>query len=134
MTKTSAFCIDDNAAQVGINGTKLILTGLILGVVLMLLPHDATAGQAPVPLGTVTTFGVLASSTVTSTGDTTVNGDLGVSPGTAVTGTMRVTGVIHAGDPTAAQAQGDLTTAYNDAAGRTVGAIAVAGNLGGLTL
>jgi len=42
--------------------------------------------------------------------------------------------MIHAGDPTAAQAQGDLTTAYNDAAGRTVGAIAVAGNRGGLTL
>jgi len=47
---------------------------------------------------------------------------------------MRVTGMIHAGDPTAAQAQGDLTSAYNDAAGRIVGAIAVAGNLGGLTL
>jgi len=45
-----------------------------------------------------------------------------------------VTGLIHAGDPTAGQAQGDLTTAYNDAAGRTVGAITVAGNLGGLTL
>ena len=45
-----------------------------------------------------------------------------------------MSGAIHAGDPTAAQAQGDLTTAYNDAAGRTVGAIAVAGNLGGLTL
>ena len=134
MTKTSAFCIGDNAAQVGMNGTKRILTGLILAVVLMLLPRDATAAQAPVPLGSATTFGVLASSTVTSTGDTTVNGDLGVSPGTAVTGTMRVSGAIHAGDPTAAQAQGDLTTAYNDAAGRTVGAITVAGNLGGLTL
>jgi hypothetical protein len=38
------------------------------------------------------------------------------------------------GDPAAAQAQLDLTTAYNDAAGRTVGAITVAGNLGGQTL
>src|ERR1051325_4896527 len=134
MTKTPAACIDDNAAQVGKNRTKPILTGLILAVVLMLLPHDATAAQAPVPLGSASTFGVLASSTVTSTGDTTVNGDLGVSPGTAVTGSMRVTGMIHAGDPAAGQAQGDLTTAYNDAAGRTVGAITVAGNLGGLTL
>src|SRR5213078_516102 len=41
---------------------------------------------------------------------------------------------IHAADAAAAQAQADLTTAYNDAAGRTVGAIAVAGNLGGQTL
>src|SRR5207249_106767 len=45
-----------------------------------------------------------------------------------------VNGTIHAGDPAAAQAQLALTTAYNDAAGRTVGAITVAGNLGGQTL
>jgi type VI secretion system secreted protein VgrG len=38
------------------------------------------------------------------------------------------------GDPAAAQAQLDLTAAYNDAAGRTLGAVAVAGNLGGQTL
>src|SRR5438067_3512227 len=59
-----------------------------------------------------------------------------LSAGTAVTvfppGT--VNGTIHAGDPAAAQAQLALTTAYNNAAGRTVGAILVAGNLGGLTL
>src|ERR1043165_3704676 len=107
---------------------------IVLAVVVMFLRQDATAGQAPVPLGAATTFGVLAGSTVTSTGDTTVNGDLGVSPGTAVTGTLRVTGMFHAGDPAAAQAQSDLTIAYNDAAGRTVGAITLAGDLGGLTL
>ena len=96
----------------------------------------SAAGQAPVVLGSATTFEVLAGSTVTSTGATTVNGDLGVSPGTAVTGFPPglVNGTIHAGDAAAAQAQVDLTTAYNDAAGRTVGAITVAGNLGGQTL
>ncbi|HXJ72465.1 MAG TPA: ice-binding family protein, partial [Candidatus Dormibacteraeota bacterium] len=95
-----------------------------------------TAGQAPVPLGSADTFAVLAGSTVTSTGGTTVNGDLGLSPGTAVTGFPPgvVNGAIHAGDAIAAQAQLDLTSAYNDAAGRTVGAITVAGNLGGQTL
>ena len=95
-----------------------------------------TAGQAPVPLGSADTFAVLAGSTVTSTGGTTVNGDLGLSPGTAVTGFPPgvVNGAIHAGDAVAAQAQLDLTSAYNDAAGRTVGAITVAGNLGGQTL
>jgi len=45
-----------------------------------------------------------------------------------------VTGATHAGDATAAQAQIDLTTAFNDAAGRSVGAVPVAGNLGGQTL
>jgi hypothetical protein len=45
-----------------------------------------------------------------------------------------VSGTLHLGDPAAAQAQSDLTVAYNDAAGRTVGPVSVAGNLGGQTL
>ena len=67
---------------------------------------------------------------------TSVTGDLGVSPGTAVTGFPPgiLTGTLHAGDPTAAQAQLALTAAYNDAAGRSVGVIGLAGNLGGRTL
>src|ERR1051325_2492943 len=112
------------------------LWGLIIGLAVgvMLPPHDATAGQAPVPLGTDANFGVLAGSTVTSTGATTVNGDVGGSPGTTLTGAPTVNGTTHLGEPAAAQAQLDLTTAYNDAAGRTVGAITIAGNLGGRTL
>jgi hypothetical protein len=101
-----------------------------------------SVGQASVALGAATTFAVLAGSTVTSTGGTTVNGDLGVSPGTAVTGFFTVDGgpgivngtIYNVTPGPAATAQGDLTTAYNDAAGRTVGAITVAGNLGGQTL
>jgi methionine-rich copper-binding protein CopC len=93
-----------------------------------------TGGQAPVVLGSATTFAVLAGSTVTSTGGTTVNGDLGISPGATLTGAPTVNGTTHLADAVAAQAQLDLTTAYNDAAGRTVGAITVAGNLGGQTL
>jgi hypothetical protein len=65
-----------------------------------------------------------------------VTGDLGVSPGTAVTGFPpgTIVGAQHAGDPTAAQGVADLTTAYNDAAGRTLCAVTVAGNIGGQTL
>src|SRR5207245_4558010 len=60
----------------------------------------------------------------------------GLSPGTAGTGLPpgTVNGTTHAGDPAAAQAQLALTTVYNNAAARTVGAILVAGNLGGRTL
>jgi hypothetical protein len=96
----------------------------------------SACGQAPVVLGAADNFVVLAGSTVTSTGPTSVTGDLGVSPGTAVTGFPPGTlvGAQHAGDPTAAQGVADLTTAYNDAAGRTLCAITVAGNLGGQTL
>jgi hypothetical protein len=110
--------------------------GLIIGlaVAVMVPRQDARAGQAPVALGSAATFGVLAGTTVTSTGATTVNGDLGVSPGTTMTGSPTVTGALHLGDPAAAQAQLDLTTAYNDAAGRTLGAVSVAGELGGQTL
>jgi hypothetical protein len=92
--------------------------------------------QAPVVLGAATSFVVLAGSTVTSTGPTALTGDLGVSPGTAVTGfgPGTIVGVQHVGDPTAAQAEADLTTAYNDAAGRTLCPVSVAGNLGGQTL
>lgn len=81
-------------------------------------------------------FAVLAGATVTSTGATTVTGDLGVSPGSSVTGFPPgiLVGALHAGDATSAIAMGDLTTAYNDAAGRTLCAITVAGDLGGRTL
>src|SRR5439155_625454 len=82
--------------------------------------------------GGATTFGDLAASSVANTRGTTVNGDLGLSPGTAVTGFPpgTVNGTIYAADAAAALAQQALTTAYNDAAGRT-GAITLAGNLGG---
>lgn len=94
------------------------------------------AGQLPVPLGAAASFAILAGSTVTNIGPTTINGDLGVSAGSAVTGFPpgTVVGTQHVTDPTAAQAQLDLTTAYNDAAGRTLGPVSVAGNIGGLTL
>ncbi|MBC7639361.1 MAG: DUF3494 domain-containing protein [Rhodoferax sp.] len=80
----------------------------------------AAAAQAPVALGTTGSFAVLAGSSVSNTGPSVINGDLGVSPGTAVTGFPPglVNGVTHSADAVAAQAQADLVTAYNDAAGR----------------
>ena len=96
----------------------------------------ATDDQASLALGGAGVFVVLAGSTVTSSGATMLAGDMGVSPGTAVTGFPpgTLTGSIHAGDVTSATAMTDLSTAYIDAAGRTLGAVTVAGNLGGLTL
>ena len=92
--------------------------------------------QPTVNLGRSAPFAILAGSTVTNTGPTIVIGDLGVSPGTALTGFLpgRLVGTRHLGDPTAALAEGDLTVAYNDAAGRTRCPVSLAGNLGGLTL
>jgi hypothetical protein len=98
--------------------------------------EGGAGGPATVPLGTTANFVVLAGSTVTNTGATVVTGDLGVSPGTAVTGFPpgTVSGTIHAGDAAAAQGQTDLTVAFNDAAGRSTDAVSVSGDLTGLTL
>ena len=74
------------------------------------------------PLGTAKAFAVLGASTVTNTGATIVTGDLGVSPGTAVTGFPpgTVTGTTHTGsDAVAVQAQSDVTVAYNNLAGQS---------------
>jgi hypothetical protein len=97
----------------------------------------ASACQAPVPLASAATFVVLAGSTVTNTGPTIIGGgNLGLSPGSAVTGfppgTLTPPAVMHVTDPTAAQAQLDLTTAYNYAAGLPGGAV-LPGDLSGLT-
>jgi hypothetical protein len=73
---------------------------------------------------------------VTNTGATTVTGNLGLSPGTAVTGFPPgiVIGTIHAADPVALQAQTDLTVAYNNLAGMACGTTLTGQDLGGLTL
>lgn len=110
-----------------------LLAGLAVAV--MFASLDATAVQAPIPLGSAATFAVLAGTTVTTIPTTRVNGDLGVSPGNTVTGAPVVNGTIYTNTPgLAATAQGGLTTAYNAAAGRTIDAITVAGNLGGQIL
>jgi len=99
------------------------------------MQSGASAAQAPVNLGTAASFAVLAGTTVTNTGPSTINGDLGVSPGSAVTGFPPGTlnGTQHDADAVALQAQSDLTSAYNDAASRTPAASAPA-DLSGETL
>ena len=98
--------------------------------------------RAQISLGpTVSTFGVLAGSTVTSSGATIVSGNLGVSPGTAIIGFAgiapggpgTVTGAIHSADAVALAAQTDLTIAFNAGAGLPplLPIIAVPTDLGG---
>lgn len=101
-------------------------------------PSPCPESTNGVPLGTDNSYAILASSTVTNSGPTLVKGDLGVSPGTAVTGFgvgngMVIDGAIHAGDAAAAQAQTDLTTAYNNAAGR-LNPVPIPADIGGTTI
>jgi len=94
-----------------------------------------TAETIPaVPLGTAGNFAVLAGSTVTNTGSTAIGGDLGLSPGTSVTGFPpgQVSGTQHVADAVALHAKADLDSAYNDAAARPTTAT-VPVELGGTT-
>ena len=97
---------------------------------------SATTNQLPVTLGVLGNYAVLAGTMVSSTGATSIIGGLGVSPGTALIGFPpgTITGPSHRGDSSAAKAQLDLTSAYNDAAHRAIGAVTIEGNIGGLTL
>jgi hypothetical protein len=95
-------------------------------------PPAGGAGQ-PVNLGAAANFGVLAGQSVSNSGATTIGASLGVWPGNTLTGAPIVIGATQLGTPTAQAAQGALTAAYNDAAGRAAGS-SVAGDLGGMTL
>jgi len=131
---------------------------LALALSLSLVPAlPAMAAQAPVDLGSASNFVILAKSGISTTGNTSIVGDIGVSPiaATAITGfglimdssnqfstSSLVTGKVYAADyavPTPAKmttAVLDMEAAYTDAAGRTdpdeteLGA----GNIGGMTL
>ncbi|MEO7098905.1 MAG: ice-binding family protein [Luteolibacter sp.] len=115
--------------------------------------HLLAAGPAPVYLGAASNFTILAGAAITTTGGGIINGDVGASPisGSAIHLTdAQVNGTIYAVDaagpagsvisPTLlGEAMGDLTTAFNDAAGRTPIPSGPflnpgAGNLGGLDL
>jgi Ice-binding-like len=92
---------------------------LLAAVVAGVWPATAFAATQP-RLGTALNFTVLAGSAITNTGPSVITGNLGLSPGTAssLTGFPpgTVTGVKHAADAVALQAQNDLVIAYNDAA------------------
>jgi hypothetical protein len=92
--------------------------GLALACLSMIFASSALGAAAPVGLGSAESFSVLAGSTVTNTGPTTMFGDLGLSPGSSVTGAPHVLGQTHVDDAVAIEAKNALTTAYNDAASR----------------
>jgi hypothetical protein len=106
---------------------------IIAGILTMgCIPSESYAGL----LGSATDFAVLGGSTVTNTGPSVITGDLGVSPGTSITGFPPgiVSGVTHAGDAVASQAQLDVTTAYNALAAMAPMQDLTGQDLGGLTL
>ena len=112
-----------------------VLSGV--GFAAHLCGASAAFAQTAPPLGAAQSFAVLGGSTVTNTGPSTITGDLGVSPGSAVTGFppgVVVSGTIHAADAVALAAQNSVTTAYNTLAGQACTQDLTGQNLGGQTL
>ena len=91
---------------------------------------------AQAQLGSAGMFGVLGASAVTNTGNTVIDGDLGVYPGTSITGFPPglVNGTIYDGDAVAMQAQNDALAAYNFFSGLSSNENLSGQNLGGLEL
>jgi hypothetical protein len=110
---------------------------LIVLVFFAALIPAAWAQTAP-DLGTAGSFAVLGSTTVTNTGNTTLHGDLGVSPGSAVTGfppgLVILPGTKHQADPVASVARGHLTAAYLNLESQAGGIVQTNTELGGRTL
>ncbi|HBS86009.1 MAG: hypothetical protein A2W91_08370 [Bacteroidetes bacterium GWF2_38_335] len=102
----------------------------------IVIPVQTTV-QTQISLAGASDFAVLAGSSITNTGGTTITGDLGLSPGSSIGGFPpgELTGTQHINDIIANQAKLDLTAAYNDAAGRIcTDMVTLSGNIGGLTL
>jgi Ice-binding-like len=92
---------------------KYLILLLSMGFAALLLDPSPTLAAST--LGSAANFGVLGASTVTCTGAGAIIGDVGVSPGTAITGfnpDCTLTGTLHAGDGVALQAHVDAGIAY----------------------
>ncbi len=117
-----------------VSGLGVVSLGGLLAIAA--LPLAASATIVPtIGLGTATSFAVLAGSTVTNTGSSTIGGDVGVSPGLAVVGfppgNVVPPSAIFSGAP-AHDPKLDLVTAYNQA--HDTPAVSIAAELGGQTL
>jgi hypothetical protein len=115
------------------------IPGLVTSAGLITLLYGVTpaSAQTAPSLGSAETFAVLGGSTVTNTGSSIVAGDLGVSPGTAITGFppgLVGSGTIHAADAAALTAQNSLTAAYDNLANRVCTRDLTGQDLGGQTL
>ncbi len=116
------------------NFNKTISLTLLILLVIMMITPVSMAIETTVNLGTADSFAVLAGSTITNTGNTIIDGDVGLHPGTVFSGQgpAIVSGEVHIADAVALQAKNDLLAAYNDATVRTSNAISA--ELGGTTL
>ena len=89
---------------------------ILLSSLFTLIFASSALGATSVGLGKAASFSVLGGSTITNTGQTTMFGDLGLAPGSSVTGAPVVLGAEHVDDAVANEAKSALTTAATTAA------------------
>ncbi len=110
--------------------TTLIAFTTTTGTLLLAITPAGAAIVPTVPLSTAAAYAVVGASTVTNTGPSVINGSVGLSPGSSITGfppaIVVPPGAIDTTNAAAAQAQSDITTAYNNAAGRSITATTAA--------
>jgi len=114
---------------------RLGIAGVAALGLLVALPASALGASDPVPLGAADSFVVLAHTTITSTGASTLDGDIGLTPGSSITGMppLVLHGASHVGDTVASHAQSALGAAFDNLAGRKP-ATAIPNELGGSSL
>lgn len=122
-----------------VTGRLLAVLGVALTVGVVIAPGASSPARAADPtvgLGAADTFAVLGATAVTNTGATVVSGDVGVNPGSSITGFppgIITDGTFHSTDAVSLQAQADLVVAYDDASSRTP-TVLTNPDLAGLTL
>ena len=128
--------------------TKKLLSALLFGTLVLFISCKdddtdsniipiQTIAQGSIELAGASNLAILAGSSITNTGETSVTGNIALSPGSSFGGFPPgvFVGTLHINDIVATQAKLDLTTAYNDAAGRSsTDIVTLSGNIGGLTL
>ncbi len=119
-----------NPLTVTMNSDKNITANFTADVI------PPAAGPLAIDLGCAAPFAILAGSTITNTGPSIITGDVGLSPGSALIGFPPgiINGTQEITTPIAAAAKLCLTAAYIDGQGRSLNAISLPGQLGGLTL
>jgi hypothetical protein len=116
----------NSSYQFILSGNRILVAHFIVG-----------PGGLPIDLGSAGDFAILAGSGIDNTGFTIINGDVGSFPTATINGFPPgiVVGTLYtSADPIVSAAKGALNTAYIEAQGRTLNAISLPGQLGGLTL
>jgi hypothetical protein len=118
----------------GVNGVKDLAGNALASDKVWTFTTGTQVAQAPINLGSASTFAIMATASISGTGPDQINGDVGLNPGSAQgISPSEVNGSIHVDDQAIITAQSDLRAAYQDAVSRSMTSVSLPGNMGGLT-